>query len=332
MLLTDIVGQDHVIHTLRQAMQQKKVVHGYLFAGPDGLGKRTTAEALASALLCEQAPFQGCGVCASCQKLEHGNHPDFHRLRSEDTQIGIDEVRQLQQVLSYQPYMSQFKVALIEEIEKLTVQAANALLKFLEEPIGDTVIILTTNNLSSVLPTIISRCQVYRFHPVSTEVLARVLQERGVIEEEAWERALEARGITGRALTDTVDDKTWTVWKTASFVEQLLQSDAAWALHQTAQWGYDAYQAQEFLLALEDWFRVVLIYRATQYTEIKQRRLLDILQAQARQLNEELLADIQEYIKKARHALSLHVNVRLTLDALCLHIQACARQMRKKGA
>lgn len=332
MLLTDIIGQDHIVNTLRQALKRERIVHGYLFSGPDGLGKRSTAEALAAALLCVKVPLQGCGVCESCQKLIHGNHPDFHRLRSDGSQIGIDEVRELQQALSYEPYMAQFKVALIEDAEKMTTQAANALLKFLEEPVGDAVIILTTNNLSGILPTIVSRCQVYRFHPVSTEILAKVLQARGVNDQEAWDRALEARGITGKALGNPIDGKTWSLPQVAVFSERLLKSNAAWVLHQTEEWGYDAPQAEEFLLALEDWYRMVLIFQATGHSEIKHGRLVDILQSQARQLTGDLLAEIQEHIRRARHALSLHVNVRLILDALCLHIQACAQQASKKGA
>lgn len=323
-LLTDIIGQEHIIRLLQKALKQGRIVHGYLLAGLDGLGKRTTGEAMAAALLCAEKPMEGCGNCLSCRRVTSGNHPDFHRLRADGTQIGIDAVRQLQQELSLQPYESRFKVALIEEADRMTAAAANSLLKFLEEPVGSAVIILTANNLAQILPTIVSRCQVYRFHPVPTEELAQVLTARGVPQDEALKRSVEARGITGRALADEQQEHPWSLAGIAGFCDRLLNAGADWLFRQTDGWTYDAAAAEHVLRGLEDWFRIILLYKATGQTQIPSGPLYQQMQRQASRFDEGQLVLIQELIGRAKHALSLHVNVRLTLDALLLKIQSLA--------
>ncbi len=324
MRLQDIVGQDKIVSSLRRSLERGRVVHAYLFAGADGLGKRTTAEALAMALLCQAEPMVGCGQCRACQRVLSGNHPDFHRLRTDGTQIGTDAVRELKQQLSLQPYEAGFKVALIEEAERMTAQAANSLLKFLEEPVGEAVIVLTVNNMAQMLSTIISRCQVYRFRLVSTPELAQRLMEVGVPEDKAWKRALQADGIVGRALSDTEEERAWDLDTCGAFCDQLINAGADWLFKQTDGWAYDAAQAEDALQGIQEWFRLILMYKAMGTTELPEGPLRERLHRQAQRFGLAQVEKVQEAVARARHALSLHVNVRLTLDALLLQIHSLA--------
>ncbi|NLV90878.1 MAG: DNA polymerase III subunit delta' [Firmicutes bacterium] len=322
--LNSIVGQSHVVTSLQRSLRRGRVVHGYLFVGADGLGKRTTAEALAMALFCPIQPMAGCGKCPTCLKVREDKHPDWHRLRAAGTQIGIDEIRQLRQALSLEPYEADYKVALIEEAERMTVAAANSILKFLEEPIGEAIIILTVNNMAQVLPTIVSRCQVHRFSPVPGPELAQALIDRGIPETEAWKRAFRARGITGYALTEASDEADWDLAKCGALCDQLINTGADWLFKQTNDWGYDALEAERLVTGLQEWFRLILIYKATGELEISQPEVAEQLERQANRFTLKEIAAIQEQLATARHALSLHVNTRLTIDALLVQIHFLA--------
>jgi DNA polymerase-3 subunit delta' len=181
-----IKGQDTVIAQLRRSVLEKRIGHALLFAGPPGVGKGTTAQVLAAALNCLQ-PWEGnpCGQCASCRLMISGNHPNLYRLLPGERSIKIEQIRQLQQTLSYKRWGSGYKVAILEGAEALTLSAANSMLKILEEPPSATCFILVTDNVSALLPTIVSRCQKLLFHQLSQSVLQELLREHGLEPERA---------------------------------------------------------------------------------------------------------------------------------------------------
>ncbi len=171
-----IIGHERQKNILRQALRNQRIAHAYLFEGPDGIGKRLIALALARALLCQDRT--GCGDCTSCRKVDHNNHPDIHLLDADGLSIKIDQVRALQHELSLKPLEGQYKVCLIDGADHLIPAAANALLKTLEEPQKNTVIILLSNRPESLLDTIRSRCQRLPFQRLPKHHLAEVLANR----------------------------------------------------------------------------------------------------------------------------------------------------------
>jgi DNA polymerase-3 subunit delta' len=181
MTFASIIGHDRQKNILRRALQNKRVAHAYLFEGPDGIGKRLVALALARALLCETG--QGCGDCAPCRKVDHNNHPDIHLLDADDATIKIDQVRTLQQQLALRPLEGQYRICLIDGAEHLNPAAANALLKTLEEPQPNTVIILLTAQPEALLVTIRSRCQRLPFQRLPKSRLTEILAERLELKE-----------------------------------------------------------------------------------------------------------------------------------------------------
>lgn len=200
--LAAVLGQDRVVDAIRRSITADRVAHAYLFEGPAGCGRRTTALAMIQALFCSQ-PVDGdaCGQCRSCRKLESGNHADLHILEPlpDKRDISIEQVRELQQVLSLRPYEANRKACLIHPAERMTIGAANALLKTLEEPPGHAVMILLATQADLLLSTVRSRCQHLRFSPLDDSIVARLLERQGMETGLAATLAPLAQGSMERA-------------------------------------------------------------------------------------------------------------------------------------
>lgn len=169
---SEIVGQDHVTETLRQAALKNKLTHAYLFYGPRGTGKTTMARLLAKRANCEKATgAEACGKCASCRALATGRHTDVMEIDAASNR-GIDDIRALRERINLAPALGKYRVYIIDEVHMLTREAAAALLKTLEEPVTHVIFILATTELHKVPPTVLSRCQVFRFKRASRDEMA----------------------------------------------------------------------------------------------------------------------------------------------------------------
>jgi DNA polymerase-3 subunit delta' len=202
MKFSTIEGHEKPILLLQRAIANNTLAHAYLFSGQAGIGKRRTAFALAAAVNCLNArPDGGCGECSSCRKVEKLCHPDVHVLVSDGDEIKIDQIRQVQSDLALKPFEGMKKVLIVDNAESLNAASSNAFLKTLEEPPGDTLIILISAMPQSLLSTIRSRCQEITFRPLPRNTLARALMDRrGLTEEDAWFIAALAQGSMGRGL------------------------------------------------------------------------------------------------------------------------------------
>lgn len=205
---SDVVGQEHIERTLKNAIEQNKVSHAYLFCGPRGTGKTTMARILAKALMCEKAPtIDPDGTCPECEAIAQGTHPDVYELDAA-SRTGVDNVREeIISRVNYAPTRGAWKIYIIDEAHMLTVPAFNALLKTLEEPPAHVMFILCTTDPQQVLGTIQSRCQRFDFHRISNEAivsrLGAICVEEGVdFEGEALDLiAYRAEGGMRNALT-----------------------------------------------------------------------------------------------------------------------------------
>ena len=205
---SDVVGQEHIERTLKNAIEQNKVSHAYLFCGPRGTGKTTMARILAKALMCEKAPtIDPDGTCPECEAIAQGTHPDVYELDAA-SRTGVDNVREeIISRVNYAPTRGAWKIYIIDEAHMLTVPAFNALLKTLEEPPAHVMFILCTTDPQQVPGTIQSRCQRFDFHRISNEAivsrLGAICVEEGVdFEGEALDLiAYRAEGGMRNALT-----------------------------------------------------------------------------------------------------------------------------------
>ena len=213
-----VIGQERALSLMQRSLEKKTLAHAYLFSGPHHIGKMTLAINLAQALNC-QADEKPCGECAACLKILQGKHADVQVIdidsAAEDdetkrrTEIGIKQIRQLQHSASLPPFEGRYKVFIIDEAELLSIEAANCLLKTLEEPEEKIVFILLTANAELILPTVLSRCQEIRLKTMPVEAIAGVLKDSYSIEpQQADLLSWLCHGCIGWAVSAALDDKT----------------------------------------------------------------------------------------------------------------------------
>jgi len=206
----EVVGQEHVTTTLRNAVASGRVAHAYLFYGPRGTGKTSTGRILAKALNCMQSSSgEPCNACPQCMAIKEGRSLDLVEIDAASNR-GIDDIRDLREKVNYAPSEGRFRVYIIDEAHMLTTEAANALLKTLEEPPPHTKFILATTEVHRILPTILSRCQQFQFRPLSQAAvrdrLAFVCHEEGIaIEDVALERLARVANGSLRDAQNIVD-------------------------------------------------------------------------------------------------------------------------------
>ncbi|MDD5115680.1 MAG: DNA polymerase III subunit delta' [Candidatus Omnitrophica bacterium] len=175
MRFNDILGHEKPIGIINAYIDNACFSGGYIFSGPQDIGKKTVARIIAQKLNCASEGERPCGSCGSCIKTEKLQHPDLHMIESDAAQIKIEDIRSLQREINFRPYEGSKKVFIIDEAHRLNPEAANSLLKTLEEPSADSLIILVTHKPQNIFKTILSRCKVIRFSPLSLSLLEDVL-------------------------------------------------------------------------------------------------------------------------------------------------------------
>ena len=201
-----VIGHEWAIELLDKSIHANKVSHAYLFVGPSQIGKTTLAKVFTRVLLC-QGEDVPCGVCRACRLVQMDRHPDVHLVVPAKDRIKIDEIRDLQRAVALSPVEGVHRVCVISRFDVATPSAANCLLKTLEEPPGRVILVLTADRLESLLPTIVSRCQVLSLRQVPTEQICSALRARGVDDSHAWLLAHLARGRVGWAIDASQDEQ-----------------------------------------------------------------------------------------------------------------------------
>ena len=199
----DIIGQKQAKEHFQTAIETGNISHAYIINGETGSGRRMLADAFAKALQCEKHPnADSCDSCKSCHQAESGNHPDIRYITHEKASISVDDIReQLNNDIQIKPYSSEHKIYIIPDANKMTEQAQNALLKTIEEPPSYAVILLLTDNLNALLPTIQSRCVTINTKPISKEEIAGYLVSHLSMEQEQADIAAGfCQGNMGKAI------------------------------------------------------------------------------------------------------------------------------------
>lgn len=206
----NLIGHEWAVDMLKKHVIHETTRHAYLFSGPPGLGRRTLALRFAQALNCPTPVSAGipCGECRDCKQIEAMHHADLSVVQadSEGGILKVDQIREVRKTLTYKPYQSKYRVALFLRFHEANDNAANALLKTLEEAPSYAVLILTADNPEQLLPTIVSRCEVLRLRPLSIAEVQRGLESRGIEERRAKLIAHISSGRFGYALRLTEDD------------------------------------------------------------------------------------------------------------------------------
>jgi DNA polymerase-3 subunit delta' len=199
--IDSVLGQDKAKKMLRRAVLGERLSHAYLFRGPAGVGKKTLARAFGNYLNCQDPTDRqdACGSCQSCRKLRSGNHPDLLVIEPDGVAIKIKQIRDLKHVLTFAPFEAKYRLIMITEVHTMRREAANSLLKILEEPPPGNQLILTGDAAREILPTITSRCQIIPFSGLPHQLVAAKLTAAGIAGDIAASLAAITDGSLGQA-------------------------------------------------------------------------------------------------------------------------------------
>jgi DNA polymerase-3 subunit delta' len=313
----EILGHNRIIEVLRRSLNNGKLAHSYLFEGVPGSGRRKTALTLIQALFCTALPDDACGVCPSCRRIDGGNHPDIHLIAPlpDKRDISIEQLREMQHVLSLRPYEAPRKACIIDPAERMSVSAANSLLKTLEEPPGNALIILLTENAGMLLPTVRSRCQLIRFAPLSPEHILTLLERNGMAPEAAALVAPMSGGSLQRALE--LDNESLTARRETvlSRVEQLNIHRIASVFDAAEELSGNRDATLELLDMLISFFRDA-VHLGAGSGEIVNRSVRPAIESIATRRSFPRNLELLESIYETRRAVQRNANPKLSLDHL----------------
>ena len=321
----DIIGHEQVIHHMQNAIRQKKFSHAYLLCGEAGSGKRLVAEAFAKAVLCEEGGIEACGKCKSCKQIESGNHPDFRTVVREKATLGVKEIReQVTADVQIKPYSSEYKLYFIDEAEKMTEEAQNALLKTIEEPPEYAVFLLSVTRQELLLQTVLSRCVLLTFHPVATEKVKQFLMEKkGVPDYLAESAAAFSGGVPGRAVR-FAESEAFTEQRdeVLHLVKRVDEMTMAEIMESVKLFAAKKDTADEYLEMILLWYRDVLLYKATKNLNMLLfRDQPEAIASQAGKRSFENLQGIVEALEQVKQRMKSNVNFENALELLLLYMK-----------
>ena len=317
MPFSEVIGQDRAIAVLRRSISVDRVAHAYLFSGIEGCGKRKTALSFIQAVFCGKE--EGCGVCPSCRKLAAGQHPDLHILEPDGAFIKIDQVRELQKELSYRPFEAPKKACIIDGADKLNLSSGNALLKTLEEPPGDALLILIAPERSAVLQTILSRCQALSFQPLPAELIEGRLLSHG-FSAQAARIAATLSGGSLRKATEIANDGA--LEGRSSFLERVLAlklTDMVALFAAAEELAADKEGLPGLLELLQSFLRDMLIYRSTPGA-LANADLERLIAREEARCTQQRIMELIEQLIDMRRMLARNVNARLALEVFFMRL------------
>lgn len=320
-----IIGHSQAIAHLKNAVKQNKVSHAYIFNGEKGSGKKTLALEFAKMLECREAD-PPCGKCRSCLQAESGNHPDIIKILHEKPgSIGVEDIReQLIGDVQIKPYSGPYKIYIVPDAERMTVQAQNALLKTIEEPPAYAVILLLTTNASAFLPTILSRCVMITMRPVPDEQVRQYLMEHVQIPDYQADICVAfAQGNIGKAVQLASSD-TFQEIKTAALhlAKHIPDMEISEINQNVKDVSVFKVEIQDYLDLLAIWYRDALYFKATNDGNgMVFKDHLDTIVSQTRKASYEGISRILDALQKAKQRLDANVNFDLTMELLFLTIK-----------
>ncbi len=321
--LKEILGHGPIKEHFFNTVITGNISHAYILSGEAGMGKKSLANAFALALLCEKGQADPCRQCHACKQVMSGNHPDLIYVTHEKpASIGVDDVRrQINDTIQVKPYSSAHKIYIVDEAEKMTVQAQNALLKTIEEPPAYAVILLLTTNAEAFLPTILSRCVQLKLKPLKDgEVKDYLVSRMGVEMSQAEIYTAFARGNLGKAihLADSEDFR-HLYGELLDLLKNLKKSDISELLERIRKMKEDKLDIHQCLDFMQMWYRDVLMYKTTKDINLLIfKDEFSTVNAMSTVSGYEGLERILTAIDKARIRLDANVNMELVMELLLL--------------
>lgn len=322
----DIIGQDHLKEHFKKAIASGNVAHAYLINGELRSGKEYVAKIFAQALQCQGEGEKPCGKCIACRQMEENAHPDVKYIGHErPNSIGIDDVReQIVEDVMIKPAKGPYKIYIMNEAEKMTAAAQNAILKTIEEPPAYAIFLLLTTSVEELLPTILSRCVNLSMRPVADELLKDFLMtEMKVPDYKADISVAFARGNLGRAKTlvasedfDKIKDEAIILLK---YIDEMEVNDVMIAIKKISDYKMDIY---DYLDIIAIWYRDVLLFKATgDANGLIFKDEIQYIKRAAKKTSYEGIENVIDAIDKAKSRLKANVSFDLTMELLLLTIK-----------
>jgi len=319
----DIIGHERIKEHLQKAIESNHVSHAYILTGEAGMGRKSLANAFAMTLLCEKGMSEPCMQCHACKQVMSGNHPDLIFVTHEKTAgIGVDDIRsQIQDTIMIRPYSSYYKIYIVDEAEKMTVQAQNALLKTIEEPPSYAVIMLLTTNQEAFLPTILSRCVQLKLKPLKDSVITSYLTgSMGISESRAEVYGAFARGNLGRAIHLAASEEFQGLYKELiHMLKHLKEMDIMELLNYIRKLKEQDPDLSDCLDFMQLWYRDVLMFKVTQDINLLVfKEEFNTMKEMSAASSYEGIELILQAIDKARVRLNANVNMELAMELMLL--------------
>jgi DNA polymerase-3 subunit delta' len=319
----DILGHEQIKEHFHNALRAQKISHAYILSGEAGMGRKSLANAFALALMCEREGEEPCMECPACKQVLSGSHPDLIYVTHEKpASIGVDDIRkQINDTIQVRPYSSTHKIYIVDEAEKMTQQAQNALLKTIEEPPGYAILILLTTNTEAFLPTILSRCVQLKLKPLRDVVVKQYLMERMDIPKmDAEVYTAFARGNLGKAITIASSETFKELHKAMlRLLTGIREMDISEILDWIKMFKDEEYDIDECLDFIQMWYRDVLLYKVTNDINLlifkdEERSIREI----SSKSSYEGLEKVLEAVDKAHVRLEANVNMELAVELMLL--------------
>lgn len=325
MSLKTVIGQDRIINILMEAKRQNNVFHAYVFEGPEGVGKKYAAFNFAKALLCLYDEEDACEICASCKKMASKNHPDYHMIGSEGNSIKDAQVEEIQNTMSKKPFEGERIITVIDHADAMTVRAQNRLLKTLEDPTPNTIMILLTQNASMLLPTITSRCMILKFTSIPDKQMRTYLIEKYALDkEEANVLASFSKGCIGRAekllMSEDFKERRRKSIQMAVKLGSFTGADIFNIMDEIRE---EKDNIIEFIDMIEYWYRDLIIIEAAKFEKEALINIdyLDTLLQETNKIGYEEAMKIISIIENTKRDLNMHLNFNLVIKNMLLKIQ-----------
>lgn len=315
------IGHEKVIAALQNNIEDDLMSHAYLFVGPESVGKSVVAGSFAKTLLCENSA-KPCYQCNTCKKIDEGSFSDFNHINKDKGKVKIEQVRSLQHSLSLKSY-GKYKICIIDGVDYFTVEAANAILKLLEEPKGNTVFILIASSLENIIPTIISRCTVYRFSLVAQKEISKWLEgltnDSGIIE--GITRMSSGRpGLAYQMINDReiLEEKQ----TTESDIEEIIDSSLYNSFASIGEWVHHEDYKLDKLDILLQWMRDLYLFKVGSSDKlVTPENIEKYYQKYSKSFSLNHLDKIISDIIKAKELIKQNVNRKLVLENIALSIK-----------
>lgn len=354
----DVIGQEYITATLKNAITENKVAHAYIFAGTRGVGKTSLARIFAKALNCKEGPTAApCGKCEFCKSITEGNDPDVIEIDAA-SQTGIDNIRQLQESVGYIPLRAKYKVYIMDEAHQLSPHSFNALLKTIEEPPPHVKFIFATTDPNKLPDTILSRCQRFNFRPIPSkkiyEQLAKICQNEKftckpeiitAIAKLAHGSMRDAQSFLDLAISSYSDKATISdlgflseaasfdsIFKLADAISGYKLDDVVSVIDGIFKEGKDVNAFIEQMV--EHFWHLILIQISSAKIDLLEEEIIENkerLRAQARGFRVEILIDFISLLQETKRNIKETVNNRLHLEFTCLKLAKLFKEQSEKS-